>query len=243
MITPPIPLHVSALFIALVFGIAFFSIIAVHVCSLRGGLPFEERRRNLSITILFLLVWLAFTNIIAMSGLLTDFTSMPPMFLLVVAPPLLFLVVLIQSTAVNHLSENISGFWFVYAQSFRILMEFILWLLYRYQIIPVQMTFEGLNFDILVGVSAPFVAYYCFIKKSWSWKVALGWNIAGLLLLANIVAVAILSTPYPFRYFMNEPSNTIIFHFPFVWLPTFVVPFAVLLHFISIRRLLRYKAV
>ena len=243
MITPPIPLHVSALFIALVFGIAFFSIIAVHVCGLRGGLAFEDRRRNLSVTILFLLVWLAFTNIIAMSGLLADFTSMPPMFLLVVLPPFLFIAVLMQAKVFNDLSENISGFWFVYAQSFRILMEFILWLLYRYRIIPVQMTFEGLNFDILIGLSAPFVAYYCFIKKSWSWKVALGWNIAGLLLLANIVTVAVLSTPYPFRHFMNEPANTVIFNFPFVWLPSLVVPFALLLHLISIRRLLRYKAV
>ncbi len=243
MITPPIPLHVSALFIALVFGIAFFSIIAVHVCGVRGGLAFADRRRNLSVTILFLLVWLAFTNIIALSGLLANFASMPPMFLLVVLPPFLFLAVLMQAKTFNDLSENISGFWFVYVQSFRILMEFILWLLYRYQIIPVQMTFEGLNFDILVGLSAPFVAYYCFVKKSWSWKVALTWNIFGLLFLANIVTVAVLSTPYPFRHFMNEPANTVIFNFPFVWLPSLVVPFALLLHLISIRRLLRYKAV
>jgi len=67
------------------------------------------------------------------------------------------------------------------------------------------------------------------------------WNIVGLLVLANIVVVAVLSTPYPFRYFMNEPGNTIVFNFPFVWLPSFVVPFALLLHLISIRRLIAKK--
>ena len=104
------------------------------------------------------------------------------------------------------------------------------------------MTFEGRNFDILVGITAPFIAYYCFVKKSWPLKVALVWNIAGVLLLANIVIVAVLSTPYPFRQFMNEPANTVIFSFPFVWLPGFVVPFALLLHLIAIRRLWGVKA-
>jgi hypothetical protein len=82
------------------------------------------------------------------------------------------------------------------------------------------------------------VAYYCFNKKSWSPKVAIVWNIAGLLLLANIVVIAILSTPFPFRVFMNDPANTIVFYFPFIWLPSVAVPFALLLHLISLRRLL-----
>jgi hypothetical protein len=162
---------------------------------------------------------------------------MPPHLLLVVLPPLVFILFILNAKPFNDLTEQFNVFWLVYAQSFRILMEFILWLLYRNHIIPVQMTFEGRNFDVLVGLSAPFVAYFCFVKKTWSPKVALYWNFAGLLFLANIVGVAILSTPYPFRAFTNEPANTVVFGFPFVWLPAFVVPFALLLHLISIRRL------
>ena len=234
---PHIPIHISSLFIALVFGIAFIIIIGVHVCGLRMNLPFEERRRNLSVSLLIIFVWLVFTNIIAFSGLLDNFSAMPPKFLLIVIPPMLIIFLLIRSPQFHDLFDNMGSFWFVYAQSFRVLMEFILWLLYRNHIIPVQMTFEGMNFDILVGITAPFVAYYCFIKKTWSPKIALVWNIVGLLLLVNIVTVAILSTPYPFRCFMNEPVNTIVFHFPFVWLPAFVVPFALLLHLVSLRKL------
>ena len=59
----------------------------------------------------------------------------------------------------------------------------------------------------------------------------------GLLLLGNIAAIAVLSTPLPFRFFMNEPANTIVFNFPFVWLPVFVVPFAALLHVLSIKKI------
>ncbi len=232
-----IPLHISALFITLVFAIAFLILITVHVSSNRANLEPEEKRNNFVVSIVFILVWLLFTLLISSSGFLHEYDLKPPHLLLVVVPPLVFILLLFKAKQFTELTDQFNVFFLVYAQSFRILMELILWFLYRYQVIPVQMTFEGLNFDILVGITAPFVAYYCFVKKTWSPKVALVWNFAGILLLANIVVVAILSTPYPFRYFMNEPANTIVFGFPFVWLPAFVVPFALLLHLIAIRRL------
>jgi len=232
-----IPLHISALFISLVFAIAFLILIGVHISSSRANLPAEEKRNNILAAIVFMIVWLMFTLIISLSGFLSDYNAMPPHLLLIVLPPLIFILVLFKASQFNDLTRQFNVFFLVYAQSFRILMEFILWLLYRYNVIPVQMTFEGQNFDILVGITAPFVAYFCFVRKTWSPKVALVWNFAGILLLANIVIVAILSTPYPFRYFMNEPANTIVFGFPFIWLPAFVVPFAFLLHLIAIKRL------
>lgn len=185
-----------------------------------------------------MMIWLLFTLIIGSSGILADFDARPPRVLLVLFPPLVFIFLLFQSREFHELSAPLDNFWFIYPQSFRILMEFILWLLYRYKVIPVQMTFEGYNYDILVGLTAPVVAYYCFNKKSWSLKVALMWNFFGLAMLLNIVIIAQLSAPYSFRYFMNDPPNTIAFYFPFVWLPSVVVPFALILHLLSIRRLL-----
>ncbi len=238
MALPSIPLHVSALFIALVFTIAMLTMISVQVSNSKLNLPYEVMMKNLLLTIMILLSWLVFTLIISTSGFLLDFKSMPPRILVVVLPPLLLIFFLFFSKKFHQLSESLDNFWFIYPQAFRVLMEFILWLLYHYKVIPQQMTFEGRNFDILAGITAPVVAYYCFNKKTWSPKIALVWNIAGLLLLVNIVVVAVLSTPYPFRMFLNEPPNLIVFYFPFVWLPAVVVPFALLLHLISIRRLI-----
>ena len=62
---------------------------------------------------------------------------------------------------------------------------------------------------------------------------------AGLLLLANIVVVAILSAPLPFRQFFNEPANTVIADFPWVWLPGVLVPVAYALHLLSWRQVER----
>ena len=239
---PYIPLHISALFIALVFAIAFLIVIAVQVCGRRLDLPFAETRNNLLVTIGVLLVWLIFTLIMGSSGVLDDFTSKPPKLLLIIIPPMVFLLLIFISQQFHDLCEGLDNFWFVYPQSFRIILEFIFWLLYRYHIIPIQMTFAGGNYDIIIGLTAPVVAYYCFNRKIWPPVVALVWNFLGLGWLFYIMIVSVLSTPYSFRYFMNEPANTLPFHFPFVWLPAVVAPFALLLHLLSIRRLIKGKS-
>ena len=100
------------------------------------------------------------------------------------------------------------------------------------------MTFEGRNFDILASISAPVIAYLAYFRKMISRKVVIIWNFLCLGLLLNIVVTAILSMPTSFRYFINEPANTIVTEFPIIWLPGFLVPLAYGLHFLSLRQLL-----
>lgn len=66
----------------------------------------------------------------------------------------------------------------------------------------------------------------------------LAWNTLGLVLLANIVTVALLSAPTPLRVFMNEPANVWITHAPWVWLPAVMVFAALAGHVLVYRRLL-----
>jgi hypothetical protein len=47
--------------------------------------------------------------------------------------------------------------------------------------------------------------------------------------------VAVLSVPFPFQVFTEGPANRIVTAFPFVWLPTVVVSFALFLHAVSLR--------
>ena len=76
------------------------------------------------------------------------------------------------------------------------------------------------------------------MKKSYSLKLAVVFNIMGMLLLLNILVIAILSMPTPIRYFMNEPSNTLVAQFPFILLPAVLVPLAYTMHIFSLRQLL-----
>lgn len=118
------------------------------------------------------------------------------------------------------------------------IMEIILCWLFMENIIPRQMTFEGRNFDFLSGLTGLIVGILVYRKIISSPRFIIGWNLAGLALLINIVSIAILSAPFPFRMFMEEPANTVIAYFPFIWLPGFVVPVAYSMHVLSIKQAL-----
>jgi uncharacterized membrane protein len=107
--------------------------------------------------------------------------------------------------------------------------------------LPVQMTFEGKNFDVITGILALPVGYILLRKKSYATKLAIAFNVIGILLLLNILVIAVLSMPTPLRYFMNEPSNSIVAQFPFILLPAILVPVAYTLHIFSLRQLLTGK--
>jgi hypothetical protein len=100
------------------------------------------------------------------------------------------------------------------------------------------MTFEGRNFDIFSGLTAPVIYYSGFIKKRLGKNVILLWNFICLGLLINIVVNAILSAPFPFQMFAFDQPNIAILYFPFVWLPGCVVPLVLLSHLATIRQLL-----
>lgn len=192
------------------------------------------------ITAIIISGWLLLTAIIAFDGTLLDFTSTPPKIILLIIPPVLAISYLSSSARVNKLIEVIPVSWFVYIQSFRVLIELLLWLLYISNIIPVQMTFKGLNFDILTGLSAPLIGYYCLSVNKWPRVTAVLWNFAGLILVTNIFIVSVLSTPTPMRQFFNEPANTMIAYFPNVWIAAFIVPFAFFMHILSIKQIVKF---
>jgi uncharacterized membrane protein len=123
-------------------------------------------------------------------------------------------------------------------QSFRIVVELLLLFAFLANKLPVQMTFEGRNFDLVTGFLALPVGWLLARKKSYATKLAVAFNIIGMLLLLNILVIAVLSMPTPFRYFMNEPSNTLVAQFPFILLPGVLVPVAYTLHIFSLRQLL-----
>jgi hypothetical protein len=81
------------------------------------------------------------------------------------------------------------------------------------------------------------VAYACFVKRAWPERVAVWWNVAGIVILLNVVVHAQLSAPTPFRVFETEPPTTFIGDVPYIWLPAFLVPLAWLLHLLSLRQL------
>lgn len=126
-------------------------------------------------------------------------------------------------------------------QSFRLPLELLLYSLFLHGVIGRQMTFSGYNFDILVGLTAPLMAGLLYLatqmkgQSTWVSRISLLWNLAGLALLLNILVIAVLSVPFPFQVFLQEPANRMVGAFPFIWLPTFFIPLALFSHLIALR--------
>jgi hypothetical protein len=100
------------------------------------------------------------------------------------------------------------------------------------------MTFEGRNFDILSGLTAPIIFWLVFRQGKINRLLLLVWNFLALGLLINIVVNAFLSFPFAFQQFAFDQPNRAVLYFPFVWLPTVVVPLVLFCHLASIWQLL-----
>lgn len=162
----------------------------------------------------------------------------PPKFALMsLVPAFLFMILLFNTKKGKVFIDSLPLSILTIISTIRIPIEIVIYWLFLYQTLPEILTFEGRNFDILAGISAPFIFYFGFIKKTLPKKVILGWNILSLLLLINIVVMAIFSFQTTFQYFGLEQPNVAFLYFPFFWLPSFIVPIVFFTHFVSIRQL------
>ena len=196
--------------------------------------------KNAILLLIITLCWLTFLYFLTTTVFIKDFYSFPPHMLAVVLPPLITIIYFIFKGHADGFIQSIDQKSLIGFQSFRIAMELILLQLSINGLWNRRLTFEGFNFDIVIGISA--IVFYLLLKeKKTGNRFILGWNIAGLLFLINIVVLAVLSTPYPFAVYTDEPINRIVFDFPFILLPGFIVPMAYTVHLLSIRKCMLEK--
>jgi hypothetical protein len=227
------------------FGFAAITVIfaTLLVLELRSALSrttLSEARqaRIFRTTTLLLFLWLLIIGAIAYLGFFNDFSGMPPRLFIVLVIPLITIAWVMNNPTALEIIRAMSPTKLLGFQVFRVFVEILLWTLFTQGLLPEQMTFEGRNFDILAGLTGPFMAWLAY-KQKVSKGILIIWNVVCLGLLINIVTTAILSMPTPLRVFMNEPANTIVAAFPIIWLPAFLVPLAYTLHLFSLHQTLR----
>ncbi|MFK7844919.1 MAG: hypothetical protein AB8G77_06425 [Rhodothermales bacterium] len=180
---------------------------------------------------LYAFLWLIFTGIAGASGVLADFSSIPPRPFLLLGPALIAVVFVARSSIGKQLAELSLGVLVGY-QAFRIIVELLIHQAVVEGIAPPQMTWSGLNLDILSGLSALALAPFASRLPR---RALLTWNWLALGLLLWVVGVAIVSMPTPLQ--QMTPDNIWIVFFPFIWLPTIAVVAALLGHLVLFRKL------
>lgn len=226
---PSVPTAPEVIFLLLTFFLLAVTLLAVSRVS--GN---KKITLKVFLTIFF---WLSFLKIISGMNFFHNYVTMPPRILIAPLGCFMAIIILATSKSFSRFLQKIPLYWLIYIQGFRVVMELVLYHLAESGVIHQRMTFTGSNFDILAGISA-FIVGWMVQQNKISKAGLITWNIICVGLLVNIVVIAALSTPYPFSIFKDEPVNTVIFYFPFVWLPGFVAPYALAMHVFAIKKII-----
>lgn len=113
----------------------------------------------------------------------------------------------------------------------RLPVELMLFQLFLKKLVPEAMTFEGYNFDIISGITAPLALFvFRHYSKENGGLVFRIWNLICLGLLAVVVVTAVLSAPSPFQQLNFDQPNHGILLYPYNLLPAFIVPLVLISH-------------
>jgi len=224
-------------YIAVVFGMtALATFVLFHLAIKKSTVGHYSNLIGLG-----MIVWLIIQTALSINlYYLNTIGDVPPKFpILSFMPTFVLMIVLFNTKKGKAFIDSLPLSNLTFLSIVRIPVEVVLWWLFIHNTIPELMTFEGRNFDILAGITAPFIAYFGYLKGKLSKRILLGWNIVSLLLLINIVINALLSFPTVIQQQAFDQPNVGLLYFPFIWLPAFVVPVVFFTHFVSIRQLIK----
>jgi len=218
-------------YIYLVFGLTL--LLAIFI--------FYKATNNSKSFLTTIIIWIIFQTVVSLTGFYKIANTIPPRFALLIMPPLIMTIVRFNTKRGKHFIDNLDIKVLTLFNIIRIPVELVLYWLFIHKEIPELMTFEGRNFDIFSGISSPIIYYFGFVKKKLNKSILLVWNFICLALLLNIAFNAILSLPSAFQQFAFDQPNIAILQFPFVFLPSVLVPLVLFSHLASIRQLLFNK--
>lgn len=228
-----LPSYVSIVFVLTTLLTIGFLISAVR----------RTRREKLPQKLIIFLTpfWLLVTAILSLAGFYQKFDAIPPRILIFGALPALALLSVCAFLSRKDFLDRLSLRTLTLLHVVRIPVELVLLGLYQASLVPRQMTFEGWNFDIISGLSAPIVYWLAFRGEKINRSLLVGWNVVALLLLVNIVTIAVLSFRSPIQQIAMQQPNVAVAYFPYIWLPAIIVPIVFFAHLASLTKLITSK--
>ncbi len=196
--------------------------------------------RSLPAKLLFFVLplWVIFQGVIALGGFYQNENSIPPRIALFGVLPAVITIFVYLIFFRKSFIERIPLQLLTSLHVVRIPVELTLYWLFIAKQVPQAMTFEGRNFDILSGFLAIIVYFVAFRGRNINRWVLIAFNVIGLLLLANIVSSAVMSLPSPLQQMAFDQPNRAVMFFPYIWLPTIIVPAVLFAHLAALWRLI-----
>jgi len=218
--------------------LGFLAFMAVVIVALAARyLP----RWTLLVMLAGLPLWLLYVGALSYFGVVRNPALRPPGAALIFLPVFLFVFLFLARSSAGRRIALAFPLWVILGtQSFRVGVELFLHQLWVNGLAPRMLTYEGGNADILIGATAPLMAWLS-TKGRPGMRLALLWNALGLLSLANVAFRAMMTAPGRLNFIHAEVPNTAIGTFPFTYIAGFFAPLALVLHVLAIRALrMRY---
>lgn len=228
-----IPGYVSIVFILTTFTAVAFLLQSVKAAGLQT-VPAK-------LLLFFMPLWIIFQTILSIGGFYQHTEAFPPRMMVFGVLPAVVLIavyfIFFRSNFIDRLPLKLLTLLHVV----RVPVELVLYWLFIGKLVPRMMTFAGWNYDIISGILAIIVYAVAFRGSAINKTVLIVFNLVGLVLLANIVTIAILSIPSPMQRFAFDQPNQGVLLFPYVFLPTLVVPIVLFCHLAALYKTLRGK--
>lgn len=153
------PQILNVLFVAIVFALVYALLRATHGAGAPTGEPAPRTQRWLALTAAGMVAWLGLTGALAANGLLNTDAPLPAPFHRLMLASALATIAFAFLAPGRRLVAGLPMWKLIGFQAFRVPLEYVLWALYANGSLPLQMTFEGRNFDILSGLLAIVLAF------------------------------------------------------------------------------------
>lgn len=183
-------------------------------------------------------LWTIYVFVLSINGFFKTYTLPPRFPIFLIFPLFIFTAIILYKYRNSEFLATMPKSWAVYFQSFRIFVELLFAGSVAQGILHQEVSLHGYNYDILVGLTAPIIAYLAFNKKIISEKIVLIWNFVGLGVLAIVVSLFLTTIFFPSVWGVAETwVNPEFATFPYTLVAGFLMPIAVFMHILSIIQL------
>jgi hypothetical protein len=182
--------------------------------------------------------WGAVVLVLAHEGaFVTTSDTTVPVIAFGIAIPVIVGAALLRNDAVRRAIDRIPLHWLVGVQFYRVFGAVFL-IAYARGEMPAEFALPAGIGDVLVGVAAVAVAWLAATHGAQRMRTTvLAWCALGIADLVVAVGTGFLSSPSIMQQLALDDPNSAITRYPFVLIPTFLVPVSIVLHVYVIQRL------
>ena len=182
-----------------------------------------------------LVLWFALAVGLSWSGVFFGVANRFPTIQFGLLTPIVLAWWLLATKRGRSLTSAIPPAWVIGVQLYRVLGAVFL-VLYSVHQLPGAFAWPAGVGDVITGVLAPIVALRYARRPEENQALAVRWNVFGLADLVVAVGTAFLTSPSPLQLLALDAPNRLISAFPLALVPLYLVPIAIVLHFVSLRQ-------